>query len=264
MKVRDIIKRYEAFCPPELSLEGDQVGLQIGSLDKDVKRVMVTLDIREQTVEEAIANQVDLLIVKHAPIFRPIQNLVYDQGMNGIYVDLIKADIAVYVSHTNIDVVEGGLNDWFCDLLGIENQEPLHETAPGQGIGRIGEIEAMEFQDLALKVKEIFHLDSVRLVEYPGYIDQPVKRVAICGGSGQSFAQDAIAKGADVLITGDIYYHTAQDFLSQGLRAIDPGHYIEVVFIQGLTMLLEKWKQEEGWELDILGSRISTNPFYHL
>lgn len=264
MKVRDVLKRYEAFCPPELSLEGDQVGLQIGSLDKDVKRVMVTLDVREQTVQEAIANQVDLLIVKHAPIFRPIKNLVYDQGMNGIYVDLIKADIAVYVSHTNIDVVEGGLNDWFCDLLGITNVEPLHETLPSQGIGRIGDIEAMEFQDLAIKVKETFHLDSVRLVEYPGYIDGPVTRVAICGGSGQSFAQDALAKGADVFITGDIYYHNAQDFLSQGLRAIDPGHYIEVVFIQGLTMLLEKWKQEEGWELDILGSRVSTNPFYHL
>ncbi|MBF8969439.1 MULTISPECIES: Nif3-like dinuclear metal center hexameric protein [unclassified Streptococcus] len=264
MKVRDVLKRYEAFCPPELSLEGDQVGLQIGSLDKDVKRVMVTLDIREQTVQEAIANQVDLLIVKHAPIFRPIKNLVYDQGMNGIYVDLIKADIAVYVSHTNIDVVEGGLNDWFCDLLGITHVEPLHETLPGQGIGRIGDIESMEFQDLALKVKETFHLDSVRLVEYPGYIDTPVTRVAICGGSGQSFAKDALEKGADVLITGDIYYHNAQDFLSQGLRAIDPGHYIEILFVHGVSALFERWSQEEGWELDILGSRVSTNPFYHL
>ena len=54
--------------------------------------------------------------------------------------------------------------------------------------------------------------------------------MAICGGSGQSFYKDALAKGADVYITGDIYYHTAQDMLSDGLLALDPGHYIEVLF----------------------------------
>ena len=60
-------------------------------------------------------------------------------------------------------------------------------------------------------------------------MQKPISRVAICGGSGQSFYKDALAKGADVYITGDIYYHTAQDMLSDGLLALDPGHYIEVL-----------------------------------
>ncbi len=54
-------------------MEGDSRGLQIGTLDKDIQRVMVALDIREETVAEAIEKGVNLIIVKHAPIFRPIK-----------------------------------------------------------------------------------------------------------------------------------------------------------------------------------------------
>ena len=133
MLASEVIKRYEAYCPQELSMEGDVRGLQVGTLQKDSKKVMVALDIREQTVAEAIAHGVDLIIVKHAPIFRPIKDLVADRAQNQIYIDLIKHDIAVYVSHTNIDIVPDGLNDWFCQLLDIEDTEPLSIT--GEGLG---------------------------------------------------------------------------------------------------------------------------------
>ena len=113
MLASEVIKRYEAYCPQELSMEGDVRGLQVGTLQKDIHKVMVALDIREQTVAEAIAHGVDLIIVKHAPIFRPIKDLVADRAQNQIYINLIKHDIAVYVSHTNIDIVPDGLNDWF-------------------------------------------------------------------------------------------------------------------------------------------------------
>ena len=69
MLASELIKTYEEFCPPELSMEGDVVGLQIGSLDKEIQKVMVTLDVRENTVAEAIEKGVDLIIAKHAPIF---------------------------------------------------------------------------------------------------------------------------------------------------------------------------------------------------
>ena len=109
MKASEVIKRYETYCPQEFSMEGDNRGLQIGTLDKDIQKVMVALDIREDTVAEAIEKGVDLIIVKHAPIFRPIKDLVASRPQNQIYIDLIKHDIAVYVSHTNIDIVENGL-----------------------------------------------------------------------------------------------------------------------------------------------------------
>lgn len=265
MKATELIKRYEAFCPQELSMEGDSRGLQIGTLDKEIKKVMVALDIREQTVQEAIEQEVDLIIVKHAPIFRPIQNLVLTRPQNQMYADLLKQDIAVYVSHTNIDIVENGLNDWFCDLLGIKDTQILHQTGEDEGIGRIGWIEPQPFASLAQKVKDVFQLESIRLVHYAADdLQKEVSKVAICGGSGQSFYPDAVYQGADVYITGDIYYHTAQDMLSEGLLALDPGHYIEVLFVKKLVSLLQTWADEEKWEVEIVASQASTNPFHHL
>ncbi|MGT2910703.1 Nif3-like dinuclear metal center hexameric protein [Streptococcus cameli] len=264
MLASQLIQRYQAFCPPELSMEGDVSGLQIGTLNKEISRVMVALDIRETTVQEAIEKQVDLIIVKHAPIFRPLKNLVSDDLQTQIYLQLVKHDIAVYVSHTDIDVVEGGLNDWFCDALEITNREILHETQPGYGIGRVGTIEEQTLEEFALKIKEIFSLDSVRLVTYAHQKDQYIQKVAICGGSGDSFYKDALAKEADVLVTGDIYYHTGQEMLTQGLLGIDPGHHIEVLFVKEIAKKLSQWKAEEGWDIDVLASTVSTNPFRHL
>ena len=122
--------------------------------------------IREDTVAEAIEKGVDLIIVKHAPIFRPIKDLVASRPQNQIYIDLIKHDIAVYVSHTNIDIVENGLNDWFCQLLDIEDTTYLQETGPERGIGRIGKIRPQTFEEFASHVKEVFGLDSLRMVYY--------------------------------------------------------------------------------------------------
>ncbi|NRG67945.1 Nif3-like dinuclear metal center hexameric protein [Streptococcus suis] len=264
MLASKVIERYQAFCPPSLAMEGDVKGLQIGTLKKDIRRIMVALDIRETTVAEAIDKQVDLIIVKHAPIFRPLKDLVADNLQTKIYLDLIKHDIAVYVSHTDIDVVDGGLNDWFCDLLGIQDTTYLIETAEGQGLGRVGTIAEQTLEELALKVKSVFGLDAVRLVTYGHQAQQYVNRVAICGGSGGSYYHEALAKGADVYITGDIYYHTGQDMLTQGLLAIDPGHHIEALFVKKIADLLEIWKAEKDWDVEILPSTVSTNPFRHL
>ena len=243
MLASEVINAYEAFCPQEFSIEGDSRGLQIGTLDKDIQSVMVALDIREETVTEAIEKGVNLIIVKHAPIFRSIKDLVASRPQNQIYIDLIKHDIAVYVSHTNIDIVEN----------------------PERGIGRIGNVQPQTFGDLAQRVKQVFGLDSLRMVHYQeNDLQKPISRVAICGGSGQSFYKDALAKGADVYITGDIYYHTAQDMLSDGLLALDPGHYIEVLFVEKIAELLNQWKGEKGWTIDIVPSQASTNPFHHI
>ena len=249
MLASELIKTYEEFCPQELSMEGDVVGLQIGSLDKEIQKVMVTLDVRENTVAEAIEKGVDLIIAKHAPIFRPVKDLVSSPDRD-ILLDLVKHDIAVYVSHTNIDVVDDGLNDWFCDLLDIK-------------IGRLGDIVPQTIEELALKVKSVFGLDSVRLVRY-NHENPLVNRVAICGGSGQGFYKDALKKGAQVFITGDVYYHTGQEMITNGLLAIDPGHHIEALFIAKIAEKLEAWKLEKDWNVTILESQSSTNPFDHL
>ena len=204
----------------------------------------------------------DLIIAKHAPIFRPIKDLVSSPDRD-ILLDLVKHEIVVYVSHTNIDVVDDGLNDWFCELLDIKDTTYLTQTSENHGIGRVGDIVPQTIEELALKVKAVFGLDSVRLVRYDH--DNPlVSRVAICGGSGQGFYKDALKKGAQVFITGDVYYHTGQEMITNGLLAIDPGHHIEALFIAKIAEKFEAWKREHNWNVTILETQSSTNPFDHL
>lgn len=256
MKIREFMALYEEFCPKDLAVEGDSVGLQIGSLDAPVKKVLVTLDIREQTVLEAIEMDVDLILAKHPVIFRPLANLTDADSQEKIVLDLIKAGIAVYTSHTNIDVVDGGLNDWFCDLLDIKDTEILS----AEGLGRVGNITPMSLADFSEKMKQTFALDHLRLVTYDRSLSQTIQRVAICGGSGGKFWPEAQAKGADLYITGDIYYHVGHDQLSQGLIGLDPGHYLEHLFIPKVAEKLASF----ATDVEIIESKENTNPFFDI
>lgn len=124
----DFIKKFETYCPIELAENGDPVGLHIGSLKKTVQRIMMTLDVRPEVVQEAIDKKIDLLIAKHPPIFRPIQRLTLDNPQTAMYLELAKHDIAVYAAHTNMDIIDNGLNDWFCEQLEIKNTTYLKKT----------------------------------------------------------------------------------------------------------------------------------------
>lgn len=124
----DFIRHFEAYCPQTLAEEGDPVGLHVGTLKKNINKVMITLDVRPETVAEAIAKKVDLIIAKHPPIFRPIKRLLTDDPQTKMYQNLLTHQIAVYAAHTNLDIIENGLNDWFCDVLGIENTTYIQET----------------------------------------------------------------------------------------------------------------------------------------
>ncbi len=255
MKLSEFVAPYEAFCPQALAVEGDPVGLQIGSLNQEVKKVLVTLDIREQTVREAVENNVDLIFAKHPVIFRPLSNLTDLDTQEHIVLDLARAGIAVYTSHTNIDAVTGGMNDWFCEMLGLTSVGVLDET---EKVGRVGNTDLTSLSEFAEQVKTVFGLERLRLVTYDHTLTQKIQRVAICGGSGGKFWPQAQAKGADVYITGDIYYHTAHDLLSSGMSAIDPGHYIEHLFVPKVAEKLRSFHSG----IEILESQAMTNPFY--
>lgn len=128
MQGTEFITRFEKYCPQWLAEPSDPVGLHIGTLNKPVKKVMMSLDVRPAVVQEAIEKKIDLLVVKHPPIFRPVERLTTDDVQTKMYADLLQHDIAVYAAHTNMDIIENGLNDWFCELLGVKNTRYLVET----------------------------------------------------------------------------------------------------------------------------------------
>lgn len=90
---------------------------------------------------------------------------------------------------------------------------------------------------------------------------QLISKVAICGGSAEKLYRDALAKGADVYITGDVYYHTAHDMQESGLIVLDPGHHIEVLFADKLKEKYEQWKTANKWQVDLMVSTVNTDPF---
>ncbi|MFF2447581.1 Nif3-like dinuclear metal center hexameric protein [Neobacillus sp. NPDC058068] len=138
------------------------------------------------------------------------------------------------------------------DVYALENKGEV------LGLGRIGRVEEMTLAEFAEKVKIALEVDKVRVV---GDLAAKVKKVAVLGGDGNKYFMNAKFKGADVYVTGDIYYHTAHDAMMQGLNMIDPGHNVEKVMKKGLTATLQKMCQESGYKVEIFPSEVNTEPF---
>ncbi|MGD6898934.1 Nif3-like dinuclear metal center hexameric protein [Bacillus infantis] len=126
------------------------------------------------------------------------------------------------------------------------------------GLGRIGTVPEATLEEFAGKIKEAFGLDRVRVV---GDLNSPVRKVAVLGGDGNKYFTQAKFKGADVYVTGDMYYHTAHDAMMMGLNIIDPGHNVEKVMKKGVALILEKMAREKGYDVNFIPSEVHTDPF---
>lgn len=124
----DVFKVMEKWAPKKYAYDWDNVGLQLGSHSKTVKKIMVTLDVIEFVVNEAIENNVDLIIAHHPIFFKALDKLNVDTPKGRMIEKLIKNDITVYAAHTNLDVASGGVNDLLAEQLGLQSTEVLIET----------------------------------------------------------------------------------------------------------------------------------------
>jgi len=222
--LEDVIKTLEEIAPPVLAEDWDNVGLMIGSRKQKVSKIMCALDINEEVASEAVQNNVQCIVTHHPLLFKPLHKIDFDSSKGSIIKKLICQDISVYAMHTNYDIVRGGINDILCQKLSINNTEVLHisNLSRGSGIGRYGELsQATTLEDFIEKIKQVFKLSYVRVTDTT---NRPVKRIAICSGSGGDYISRA-AEVADVYITGDIKFHEAQEAKALGLSVIDIGHY---------------------------------------
>ncbi|MEH7010089.1 Nif3-like dinuclear metal center hexameric protein [Neobacillus niacini] len=135
---------------------------------------------------------------------------------------------------------------------------PVENKGEVLGLGRIGTVKEMTLGKFVERVKEALEVDKVRVV---GDLSSRVKKVAVLGGDGNKYFMSAKFKGADVYITGDIYYHTAHDAIMQGLNMIDPGHNVEKIMKKGVAATLSKMCKDSGYEVEIFPSEVNTDPF---
>lgn len=122
-----IFELMELWSPRSLAYEWDNVGLQIGSYSEPVKKIMVTLDVLESVVDEAINKNVNLIIAHHPLFFKSFKQIDIESNQGRMIKKLIEHRITVYAAHTNLDLAEGGVNDMLCDKLALKKCEPLME-----------------------------------------------------------------------------------------------------------------------------------------
>jgi dinuclear metal center YbgI/SA1388 family protein len=328
-RIRDVTAALDSIAPQTYAMDGDVIGLQIGILDKPVKRVMLALDPSPQSIDAAIAAKAELLLTHHALLYRPLRQIDTSTARGQAIARALAHDLTIYNAHTNLDIVDGGVNDVLAERMGLHSVEILdrihseqlrklvvfvpesHHQAvftavceagaghiggyshctfntpgegtfkPGEGtnpfigkvdtlertrevrletivpasliepvvrrmfeahpyeevaydlyplelmgkavgIGRIGTLdEAIPLGEFANRVRVALDLPHIR---FSGDPHRPVQRIALLGGSGGKWVQQAMAKGADVFVTADCDHHTVAEALQDGLAMIDATH----------------------------------------
>ncbi len=241
MLCREVIKIIEEAYPTAAALEWDNVGLLAGRQEKEVESVYVALDATDEVIDAAVAGGADLLVTHHPLIFGGMKRVTDGDFIGKRIVKLLQNDISCYAMHTNYDVKR--MAELSCEKLHLEDAQVLEviqvsENGAEEGIGKIADILPVKLNELCGRVKEAFGLDTVKIFGDP---EKEVRRIAICPGSGKSVIGEALAKGADVLVTGDIGHHEGIDAVARGLAIIDGGHYgIEHIFIRDMKEYLEQ------------------------
>lgn len=245
---------FESLYPKDLAYEWDNVGLQIGSLNKEISTILISLDLTIEVVKEAVDKNVDLIVVHHPLIFSPLKSINTDTYLGNLIQMLIKKDISVYVAHTNFDISNYGMNNILADMLGLKDIENLEIVTENEGLGKVGYVPKTDMESYIKHVKKVFNITDAIFI---GDMNKTVERVAISGGSGSSNIYNAKRMKADLYISGDLSYHHALDCKSIGLNALDVGHNIEKHFVNQLKAILES----KGVTSTIIISTVDTNPY---
>lgn len=212
--------------PFELQEGFDNAGFLVGREDASVSKLLVALDITQPVVQEAVEQGAQLIVAHHPVIFGGIKS-VTDQTVTGrILLDLVENGVSAICAHTNLDAVEGGVNDALALRLGLTDIGQLRQTGvDGQGrpygIGRVGLVPEQPLYDFAMAVKRLLGANGIRLVDG----GRPVRMVAVGGGACAEFMADALAQGCDTFITSDVKYHQFLEARAMGLNLLDAGHF---------------------------------------
>ena len=235
MLCKDVMAAIEGSYARRYAMEWDNVGLLVGRDDKEIERIYLALD----AIDEVIAEASKCGVTHHPLIFGGMKQITNQDFIGRRVLELARGDICYYAMHTNYDVIR--MAELAADLLELGRQEVLETTCEEagevKGIGRAGYLEEpSDLESCCEKVKKTFSLDAVRVF---GNLKMQVHKAAVCPGSGKSVIRDALNKGADVLITGDIGHHEGIDAVAQGMAVIDAGHYgIEHIFVEDMKQFL--------------------------
>ena len=244
ISIKNVYEKIEEISKFSMQEDWDNSGLTIGSFDKEVKKVMVCLDIDMHALNEAINSNVDLIISHHPVIFNSIKNI----DENSVVYKLINANISVISAHTNIDMGLDGINGKLAKLFDLEDVEPLYFenlAENEEGLGAIGTLTGGLPSYIFLQmIKSLLDVEAIKVST--NFDDRRIEKIAICGGAGSDCIKSAIDKNADILITADLkhnhYIDNITSNFNEDIILVDAGHYnTEKIFIE---LIGEKLKNE--------------------
>ena len=231
MILQDIINIIESVAPLSYQEDWDNSGLQVGNRNAEIKAALLTVDVTESVVNEAILLGCDLIISHHPLLFRGLKQLTGSTPQERCVEQAIRHNIAIYSAHTSMDSYLHGVSGRMAEKLGVDNYHILIPSAGDiqVGLGVIGELqEAMDNEAFVAHVANVFAAPSAPLRWVEG-AKKTVKKVAICGGAGAEFVEQAIAQGADAYISADFKYHELQSAY-QRITVVDMDHWVSEHF----------------------------------
>ncbi len=239
MLLKDLLDRLESILPAKSAMEGDRIGLQVQSGRQVISSILVTMEITDEVLEEAVNIGCDCIISFHPLIYRPLYELNEIERVGRLVTGLIKHSIACVSIHTTFDTFIEGTSKIIADRLGLAFDGFLlpDKVLPNCGMGVIATAKPpITEHDLVKLVSEKLFAP----VKYTsGSKKDGIKRIAIVGGSGTSFINEALNAGVDAFITADTTYHIFHSVRGK-ILLIDPGHYEMEQFVSlGIAKLLK-------------------------
>ena len=255
--VNELYEAMQRIAPLELAESWDNPGLLV-DCGRPVDRVLVTLDITPEVVQEAAAKGCGLIVAHHPVIFSPLKRL----EPRDVPFQLVQNGISAICMHTNLDAAEGGVNEVLAGMFGMRNWAPFAD-----GCGRVGEVDPIPVPELAQKAQDALgkrcNLPETGPAVQVKYTDsgRPVRRLAVISGAGGSLFEEAIAVGADCLLTGEANHHHACDAARLGLSLIAAGHYATEFPV---TAAVAERLRAAFPELEVLVSTANRDPYTYI
>lgn len=258
----DLIAVLDSWYDPTWAEAWDAVGLVCGDPAERVERVVLSVDPVPGTVAEALGGGAQLLITHHPLLLTPVHGVPATDPKGSLVHRMIRGGLAHFVAHTNADVADPGVSDALADRIGLADVRPL-QAAGTRGSGRVGQLAA------PMSLREFAHLAAARLpatawgVRAAGDPDRPVRTVAVCGGSGGSYAEDARSAGADAFLTADLKHHSTLEAVTErggdGMALVDAAHWATEA--PWLEVAAARLRQHFGTTVEVRVSHLVTDPW---
>ncbi|HPU88526.1 MAG TPA: Nif3-like dinuclear metal center hexameric protein [Spirochaetota bacterium] len=266
MRVQELTAAFTERYPIDLQESYDNSGEQVSFHDQPVDRVLVSLDVVDAVIDEAVRERCSLILTHHPFLFRGITRVATDDPRSRMLLRLIDERISVYSIHTNLDKL---FYDRLGEYLGIRDGELLvrargadHAASDQHGFGLCGALESdMTLGSFISLVQERLGLT---FAVYVGDESRVIRTVGVINGAGGGLVERILdERRLDCIVTGDIGYHHARAAMDRGAALIDAGHYGTERYLLAVLIrdLREFLGSRDSIAPEFVQSKIDLNPF---